>query len=165
MVAADIVAMKDVALSAIAFMKAITVANWQPLPPASHVAGTSARFQLPSEEELGQLSPASSGLLPLSGPWAMLTPPSLTTLLPYLFRPPRSYGEFAGGGAGDSQNAVWKVATAKHDVLVALYDKLQKSGGQMEGIEDILRTLQQRVNEGPLGPVEQGSTQVEAVGM
>ncbi|CAI7676699.1 unnamed protein product [Penicillium pancosmium] len=163
--AADVLVMKDVALSAIAFMNSIVKANWQPLPPASHASGVSSRFRLPSEEGLGQLSPATSGLLPLSGPWAVLTPPALTTLLPYLFKPPRSYAEFLGGGAGDSQNAVWKVATAKHEVLVALYDRLRQTGGQMEGFEDILRTLRQRVNEGPMGPVQAGSTQVETAGM
>lgn len=163
--AADILVMKDVALSAIAFMKALVLANWQPLPPASHVAHPSSRFQLPSEESLGQLSPASSGLLPLSGPWAVLTPPALTTLLPYLFKPPRSYAEFVGGGAGDSQHAVWKVATAKHEVLVALYNRLRDSGGQMEGFEDILRTLRQRVTEGPVGPIQTATAQVEAVSL
>lgn len=162
---ADILVMKEVALSAIAFMTAIVKANWQPLPPASHASSASSRFSLPSEESLGQLSPATSGLLPLSGSWAVLTPPALTTLLPYLFKPPRSYAEFVGGGAGDSQNAVWKVATAKHEVLVALYDQLRQSGGQMEGFEDILRTLRQRVNEGPTGPVQAGASQVETVGL
>jgi hypothetical protein len=163
--AADILVMKDVALSAIAFMKAIVLANWQPLPPASHVASVSSRYQLPSEEGLGRLSPASSGLLPLSGPWAVLTPPALTTLLPYLFKPPRSYADFVGGGAGDSQHAVWKVATAKHEVLVAMYDRLRESGGQMEGFEDILRTLRQRVSEGPVGPIQAAAPQVEAAGL
>lgn len=163
--AADILAMKDVALAAITFMKAIVMANWQSLPPASHVSSASSRFQLPSEENLGQLSPAMSGLLPLSGPWAVLTPPALTTLLPYLFKPPRSYAEFVGGGAGDSQNTVWKVATAKHEVLVSLHNQLRETGGQMEGFEEILRTLQQRVNEGPWGPPQPGATQVEAVGL
>lgn len=162
---ADILVMKDVALSAIAFMKAVIRANWQPLPPASHVSAASSRFRLPSEESLGQLSPASNGLLPLSGPWAALTPPALTTLLPYLFKPPRSYDEFVGGGAGDSHNVVWKVATAKYEALVALHDELSKAGGQMEGFEDIMRTLRQRVNEGPWGPVQRGSTQVEAIGL
>ena len=89
----------------------------------------------------------------------------MTTVLPYLFKPPRSYAEFVGGGAGDSQNVVWKVATAKHAVLVALYDQLRQVGGQMEGFEDILRTLRQRVNEGPLGPVQTGVSQVETVGL
>ncbi|KAJ5833694.1 hypothetical protein N7474_002005 [Penicillium riverlandense] len=163
--AADIMAMKDIALAAINFMKAVVISNWQPLPPASHVSNaSSSRYQLPAEESLGQVSPASSGLLPISGAWATLTPPALTTLLPYLFKPPRSYAEFVGGGAGDSQNAVWKVATAKYEVLVALYNRLCEQGGQMEGFEDIMRTLQQRVNEGPWGPVTGGANQVAAVG-
>ncbi|KAJ5182688.1 hypothetical protein N7492_000304 [Penicillium capsulatum] len=163
--AADTLIMKEVAQSAIALMKSVITANWQPLPPASHVTTTPSRFRLPSEESLGQLSPASNGLLPLSGPWAALTPPALTTVLPYLFKPPRSYDDYVGGGAADSQNAVWKVATAKYEALVALHDELRKTGGQMEGFEDIIRTLRQRVNEGPWGPVQRVSSQVEAVGL
>jgi len=163
--AADLLAMKEVALAALNFIRAIVMAKWQPLPPASHVSGASSRFQLPSEESLGQLSPAMNGLLPLSGPWAVLTPPALTTLLPYLFKPPRSYSEFVSGGAGDTQNIVWKVATAKHDVLELLSHRLQQIGGQVEGLEDILRTLQQRVNEGPWGPVQPGAPQIETAGL
>ncbi|KAJ5775334.1 uncharacterized protein N7511_000345 [Penicillium nucicola] len=160
---ADILVMKDIALSAITFMRAIATANWKTSPPASSHT-SSSRFQLPSEESLGQLSPATSGFFPSSGAWAVLTPPALTTLLPYLFSPPRSYADFVGGGAGDSQNVVWKVATAKHDVLVALLNRLRESGGQIEGFDDIMRTLQQRVNEGPMGPVQSGGAQVLTAG-
>jgi hypothetical protein len=156
---ADVLVMKDTALSAITFMRAIVTANWKLSPPPSSHSNAS-RFQLPSEENLGQLSPATSGLFPSSGAWAVLTPPALTTLLPYLFKPPRSYADFVGGGAGDSQNVVWKVATAKHDVLVVLLDRLRENGGQIEGFDDIMRTLQQRVNEGPWGPVQSGGAQV-----
>lgn len=164
--AADTLAMKDAALSAIALMKAVVVANWQTLPPSSRVSNlSSTQFQLPSEEELGQLSPASSGVLPASGAWAVLTPPALTTLLPYLFKPPKSYTDFVGGGAADSQNTVWKVATAKYEVLVALHDKLRESGGTMEGFEDIMLTLLQRVNEGPWGPMPSGVNRVATVGL
>ncbi|KAJ5398836.1 hypothetical protein N7465_009325 [Penicillium sp. CMV-2018d] len=162
--AADVLVMKDIALSAITFMKAITTANWKPSPSAPANANSS-RFQLPSEEGLGQLSPATNGFFPTSGAWAVLTPPALTTLLPYLFKPPRSYADFVGGGAGDSQSVVWKVATAKHDVLVALHSRLQETDGQVEGFEDIMRTLQQRVNEGPWGPVQSGGTQVVTAGL
>ncbi|KAJ6002305.1 hypothetical protein N7499_001831 [Penicillium canescens] len=156
---ADVLVMKDTALSAITFMRAIVTANWKLSPPSSSHSHAS-RFQLPSEENLSQLSPATSGFFPSSGAWAVLTPPALTTLLPYLFKPPRSYADFVGGGAGDSQNVVWKVATAKHDVLVVLLNRLRENGGQIEGFDDIMRTLQQRVNEGPWGPVQSGGTQV-----
>ncbi|OQD71920.1 hypothetical protein PENPOL_c001G02587 [Penicillium polonicum] len=162
--AADVLVMKDIALSAITFMKAITTANWKPSPSAPANANSS-RFQLPTEAGLGQLSPATNGFFPTSGAWAVLTPPALTTLLPYLFKPPRSYADFVGGGAGDSQSVVWKVATAKHDVLVALHNRLQETDGQVEGFEDIMRTLQQRVNEGPWGPVQSGGTQVVTAGL
>ncbi|CAI7618716.1 unnamed protein product [Penicillium discolor] len=162
--AADILVMKDIALSAITFMKAITTANWK-LSPSAPANANSSRFQLPSEEGLGQLSPATNGFFPTSGAWAVLTPPALTTLLPYLFKPPRSYADFVGGGAGDSQSVVWKVATAKHDVLVALHSRLQETDGQVEGFEDIMRTLQQRVNEGPWGPVQSSGAQVVTAGL
>ncbi|EKV12883.1 DNA-directed RNA polymerase III, subunit Rpc31 [Penicillium digitatum] len=162
--AADVLVMKQVALSAITLMRAITTANWK--PSASAPANTtSSRFQLPSEDGLGQLSLATNGLFPSSGAWAILTPPALTTLLPYLFKPPRSYADFVGGGAGDTQSVVWKVATAKHDVLVALHSRLQEIDGQVEGFEDIMRTLQQRVNEGPWGPVQSGGAQVVTAGL
>ncbi|KAE8383251.1 hypothetical protein BDV26DRAFT_251964 [Aspergillus bertholletiae] len=164
--AADILAMKDVSLAAISFMRAIITANWEKVSGeiVSSIPHTS-RYQLPSEEGLGSLSPASQGVLPSSGAWAALTPPALTVLLPYLFKAPRSYAEFVGGGAGDSQNAVWKVATAKHEVLMALHYHLKETGGDMAGFEDIMRTLQQRVNEGPWGPVTQNGSRVETVGL
>ncbi|KAJ5512385.1 hypothetical protein N7463_001937 [Penicillium fimorum] len=161
--AADVLVMKEIALSAINFMRAITTANWKPSPLAPPNTNSS-RFRLPSEEGLGELSPATSGFFPKSGAWAVLTPPALTTLLPYLFKPPRSYAEFVGGGAGDSQSVVWKVATAKHDVLVALHSRLQEPDGEVEGFEDIMRTLQQRVNEGPWGPVQSGGAQIMTAG-
>ncbi|KAJ5146256.1 uncharacterized protein N7515_000820 [Penicillium bovifimosum] len=157
--AADVLVMKDTALSAINFMKAITTANWTSLPPAP-ANSDSSRFQLPSEDDLGRLSPAASGTFPTSGAWAVLTPPALTTLLPYLFKPPLSYADFVGGGAGDAQSVVWKVATAKHDVLVALHSRLEGTGSEVEGFEDIMQTLQQRVNEGPWGPVRSAGAQV-----
>lgn len=163
---ADTVAMKDVSLAAISFMKAIVTANWHELTPEVTASGSdTSRYQLPSEESLGSTSPAVQGALPTTGAWAVLTPPALTTLLPYLFKPPRSYAEFVGGGAGDSQNAVWKIATAKYDVLVALHSRLVAIGGEMAGFEDIVRTLGQRVNDGPWGPVSQTGTHVEAMGL
>ncbi|KAI9924482.1 hypothetical protein MW887_007109 [Aspergillus wentii] len=164
--AADVLVMKDVSLASISFMKAIITANWHDLTDEviSPVAETT-RYQLPSEEGLGTLSPAAQGLLPSSGVWAALTPPALTSLLPYLFKPPRTYAEFVGGGAGDSQNIVWKVATAKYDVLVALHNRLREMGGQVEGFDDILRSLKQRVDEGPWGAVVETGNMVEAVGL
>ncbi|KAL4925381.1 uncharacterized protein BDV17DRAFT_184475 [Aspergillus undulatus] len=164
--AADLLAMKDISLAALSFMQAVVTANWQTLPHQTtpSVDGTS-RYQLPSEEELGRLSPALQGALPQSGAWVAISPPALTVVLPYLFKPPRSYSEFVAGGAADPQNAVWKVATAKYEVLVALHASLRRLEDRSLELEDILRTLKKRVDDGPLGPQAQTITQVEAVGL
>ncbi|KAL2786593.1 hypothetical protein BJX66DRAFT_27960 [Aspergillus keveii] len=164
--AADILAMKDISLSAISLMHAVVTANWQALSGdiVSPVHGN-PRYQLPSEEELGRLSPATQGVLPSSGAWVAISPPALTSLLPFLFKPPRSYSEFVAGGAADPQSAVWKVATARYDVLVSLYRSLRNLEDQGSGFEDILQTLKKRVDDGPLGPAVQTLTQVETVGM
>ncbi|EAW12626.1 uncharacterized protein ACLA_010520 [Aspergillus clavatus NRRL 1] len=164
--AADLLTMKDVSLAAISFMKAIITANWHVLSgEATSPIPDTSRYQLPLEEALGTLSPAAQGVLPSSGVWAALTPPALTALLPYLFKPPRSYAEFVGGGAGDTQNVVWKVATAKYEVLVAMYNQLKDTGDKVNGFEDIVRTLRQRVSEGPWGPAMQTMPRVETVGL
>ncbi|KAL4991127.1 hypothetical protein BDW68DRAFT_152696 [Aspergillus falconensis] len=164
--AADVLAMKDISLAAISFMLAIVTANWQTLSAefTSSVHGTS-RYQLPSEDDLGRLSPATQGVLPPSGAWVAISPPALTILLPFLFKPPRSYSEFVAGGAADPQNAVWKVATARYEVLVALYRSIQRIEDRGSDLEDIVRTLKKRVDDGPLGPGVQTIAQVETVGL
>lgn len=164
--AADVLAMKDISLAALSFMLAVVTANWQPLfgQATSPIHGT-PRYQLPTEEELGRLSPATQGSLPQSGAWVAISPPALTILLPFLFKPPRSYSEFVAGGAADPQNAVWKVATARYDVLVALYKSMQSIEDRGPDIEDIVRTLKKRVDDGPLGPGVRTVTQVETVNM
>ncbi|KAJ9312538.1 hypothetical protein DTO271D3_7240 [Paecilomyces variotii] len=161
--AADIVAMPDVALAALSLMKAVITANWQPLSQEADTGSTSCRFRLPTEDELGRLSPSSRGILPLTGFWAVLTPPALTSVLPYLFKPPRSYANFVGGGRGDTESAVWRIATAKYDVLVSLHTALKENRGQMEGFDDVVRTLAQRVAEGPGGPISQAGSRVDAL--
>ncbi|KAL2820517.1 hypothetical protein BDW59DRAFT_113503 [Aspergillus cavernicola] len=163
---ADVLAMMDLSLAAISFMLAIIKANWHTLSgEVTSSAHETSRYQLPSEEELGRLPPATQGALPPSGAWVAISPPALTTLLPFLFKPPRSYSEFVAGGAADPQNAVWKVATARYDVLVALYRSLQKMEDQGPGFEDIICTLKKRVEDGPMGPAVQTVTQVDTVNM
>jgi hypothetical protein len=164
--AADVLAMKDLSLSAISFMLAIVTANWQTLSgEVTSSVPAPSQYQLPSEEELGQLSPATQGALPQSGAWVAISPPALTTLLPFLFKPPRSYSEFVAGGAADPHNAVWKVATARYEVLQALYSSLRNIEDQGSALEDIVRTLKKRVDDGPLGPEVRTTAQVATVGL
>lgn len=67
------------------------------------------------------------------------------------------------GGAGDPENAIWKLATAKYDVLVDLHRMLKNSTAHVEGFEDIVQTLEQRIRDGPQGPAIQVGSRVEAV--
>jgi hypothetical protein len=163
---ADIVAMPDVALSAIALIRAVITANWKVLTAeeARDIPG-GPPFKLPAEDELNRVAFSTSGVLPTSGSWAVLAPPALTTVLPYLFKPPQSYANFVGGGARDPESAVWRIATAKYDVLVALHDALKESSAQAEDFADIVRTLGQRVREGPWGPATQVGSRVDAIEM
>jgi len=164
--AADIVAMQDVALTAISLIIAVTTAEWQTLSSEdAERFQVDVPFKLPSEDELNMASSPTPGVLPKSGAWAILTPPALTTVLPYLFKPAQSYNSFVGGGRGDTENAVWRLATAKYDALVALHNTLQSSVGQADELTDILRTLSRRVREGPWNPSDEVGARVEAVEM
>lgn len=161
--AADIVAMKDVALGAIAMIGAVVTANWNTLSIEDAQRISASPFKLPSEDELNRQASTGPGLLPTTGSWAVLTPPALTTVLPYLFKPPLSYSNFVAGGAGDPESAIWKLATAKYDVLVDLHSKLKDSAARVEGFEDIVQTLEQRIRDGPQGPAIQVGSRVEAL--
>ena len=164
--AADILVMQEVALSAISFMRSIIRANWQPSTSGPASSDHTSRFTLPSEGELARLSPATQGFLPSTGLWAVLTPPALTTLLPWLFKPARKHGEFAAGGAADARQTVWKVATAKFSALRAFYTRLSESDDRTEEMEDIMRTVKQLVDGGPLGLLSESSVrEVEATGL
>jgi hypothetical protein len=162
---ADILAMEDVALAAITLIRAVATAHWQPLPSGEKEHITHSRFLLPSEDALGQLCPATRGVLPASGAWALLTPPAMTTVLPYLFKPPKNYSNFVWGGAGDTKNAIWKIASAKYDALVALRDVLAGTPAATDGFAEILGSLEKRVKEGPWGRVVQVGSRVDTSGM
>ncbi|QKX60954.1 uncharacterized protein TRUGW13939_08100 [Talaromyces rugulosus] len=158
---ADVVAMPDVALAAIALIRAVVTANWNTLSTEqAGLINANSAFTLPSEPELTSNGP---GLLPTSGSWAILTPPALTTVLPYLFKPPLTYNNFVAGGAGDLESVVWRIATAKYDTLVEFHAALKNSAIQEDGSEDIIKTLEQRIRDGPQGPAIQVGSRVEAL--
>jgi hypothetical protein len=163
-VAADILAMQDVALAAISFIKSVLTANWEVIrSDDSPGLLTSSRFSVPTEAEVSRLGPAPEGSLPASGPWALLVPPALTVVLPYLFKQPQTYANFVAGGAGDTESAVWRVASAKFDVLVALQAGLKKENGLMEGFSDLVRTIDRRVAAGPWEPPNQAGSRVDVL--
>ncbi|KAL2362728.1 hypothetical protein RJZ56_004372 [Blastomyces dermatitidis] len=164
-VAADVLAMQDTALAAIAFIKSVLTAHWAVIPPSgsNSTTLTNRRFGLPTEDQISRLGPSTQGKLPRSGLWALFVPPALTEVLPYLFKAPQTYNNFVAGGAADTESAVWRIATAKFDALVALQTEVKKVDGGFEGFDDIIRTLNKRVADGPWGPSSQVGSRVDAL--
>ncbi|EFR00660.1 hypothetical protein MGYG_03667 [Nannizzia gypsea CBS 118893] len=162
--AAEIIAMQDTAIASINLMKSVVTANWAVLSSADDASAlTSSRFVLPTEAVVSQLGPSAQGSLPVSGTWALLVPPALTVVLPYLFKQPPSYANFVAGGAGDTESAVWRIATTKYDALVALQTAVQKMESSTGSLDDIKRTLKRRVAEGPMGAPNQIGSRIEAL--
>lgn len=140
---ADSVALTDLALASINVLSSIVNSTWAPL------SDRSLRGML-TEAELLALLPNPPPAMPFSGPQALLAPPSLEHTLPYLLKPARSFANLVGG-RGDSENAAYKVALAKYDVLKALHERLQAAVADEpeEGYEEILATLKRSVARGP----------------
>lgn len=131
----DTVALLDQALAGLNCLTAVITANWS--------SASSSSYTLPS----------TSIPTPESGHLAILSPPALEHVLPYLLSPPKTFAALVGGGRGDAEGSAYKVAAAKFDALKALRSQLQ---GQVEktpneGYEDILATVEKRLAQGPMG--------------
>lgn len=145
--AADTVALKESALSAISLIGAVITANWSPLPDDERSGSTP--FTLPSEKELASRCHAES--LPQSGIEAIMTQPALGIVVPYLMRPAQNFGSLVGGGRGDVEGAVYQIAAAKHDVLKLLHQRLKVwVAGGVEG-QEMVAAVARRIAQGPMG--------------
>jgi len=155
---AEIIALKDNALAAIALMGAIITANWAPLPtePASNTTsgesatGTTRRFSLPTEQQLQNPQASSIGQLAPSGILAMLASPAVDVVLPYFIRPAQTFNNLVGG-MGDVESAAYKVATAKYDLLTLFQGQLSLVSEGVEGLQEVVAAVKRRLAEGPLG--------------
>ena len=145
--AADTVALKETALSALSLIGAIITAKWSPLPDPE--PSSSTPFRLPSERELASKCHADS--LPQSGIEAIMSQPALGVVIPYLMKPAQSFGSLVGGGRGDVESAVYQVAAAKHDVLIQLHERLKQWVGTHTDGKDMVAAVAKRVAQGPMG--------------
>ena len=149
---ADTVAIKESALSALSLIGAIITAHWSPLPDTG--VSSSPAYKLPSERELASKCHAES--LPQSGIEAIMNQPALGIVIPYLMKPAQSFGSLVGGGRGDVESAVYKIAAAKHDVLIQLHQKLKEWVGTTGEGHEMVAAVGRRVAQGPMG----GSSEV-----
>lgn len=122
---AETPALDEVAMAAVAFMRAIVTAAWAPLP-ASAEPGPS-EMRLPTEDQLRPLlRPVSQRYMPATGVEALLCPPALDTALPFLCAVPPTYSHGVGvGGRGDVASTAYRLAVAKFETLTALHRGIQ----------------------------------------
>lgn len=127
---ADTVALKDLALAAIGCLIAVITANWS----CETVTALPTTIATPDQ-----------------GHVAILSPPALEYVLPYLLKPAQSFANLVGG-RGDAESAAYKIANAKFDALKALHSKLMAQAERQpgQGYEDILATLSKKLAEGPM---------------
>ena len=155
-VTAGTVALKESALSAISLIGAIITAKWSPLPDIEVTVSTP--YKLPSETALASKCHAQS--LPQSGVEAIMTQPALGIVGPYLMTPAQSFGTLVGGGRGDVESAVYKIAAAKHDVLIQLHQKL-KEWVEIRGEgHEMVAAVARRVAQGPMGGTSEAGGRV-----
>lgn len=128
----DTVAMKENALAALAFLRALITATWSSAPVAAIPATDPTYVRLQN--------------FPKTGLDLILDPTMSGGVLPSLIKPATSYSNLVGG-RGDAENAAYQVAMAKFDVLKAFGRQLEEAGGR----EDVLSMVRRRVNEGPWG--------------
>ncbi len=156
--AADTVALKESAMSAISLIGAVITATWSPLPDTD----SATSFRLPSEGELAAKCHAES--LPQSGIEAIMTQPAREIVIPYLMRPARSFGSLAGGGRGDVENPVYQIASAKHEVLRLFHQRLAQWVETRGEGQDMVAAVGRRVAQGPMGGMSEVGAQVGSIG-
>ncbi|KAL8798901.1 MAG: hypothetical protein Q9182_006301 [Xanthomendoza sp. 2 TL-2023] len=144
--AGETVALKNAALASIGLIDAVVNANWATLPSDPD----EGLYSLPTEKQLAE-NCYSSQPLPASGLLAMLAPPALEAVLPYLLRPAQTFSNLVGGGKGDVESAAYRVATAKFDVLVSLKSKLQKYVQETGQLNEVIEVVDKRLALGPMG--------------
>ncbi|KAL8944134.1 MAG: hypothetical protein Q9216_000639 [Gyalolechia sp. 2 TL-2023] len=144
--AAETVALKDAALAAIALIEAVINSSWGALPSNANEGPS----ELPSEAQLADACHCSQPLPP-TGLLAILAPPALETVLPYLFRPAQTFSNLVGGGKGDVESAAYRVASAKYDALLSLKSRLKNFVQETGQLGEVLATVDKRLALGVLG--------------
>lgn len=144
---AETVALKDAALAAIALVDAVINASWAPLPSGE---GTTNSSFLPTETELARRC-QSSQPLPPSGVLAILAPPSIEAVLPYLLRPAQTFSNLVGGGKGDVESAAYRIAAAKYDVVLSLKARVREVVQETGQLEEVMVVIDRRLAMGVLG--------------
>ncbi|KAL9092579.1 MAG: hypothetical protein Q9165_004383 [Trypethelium subeluteriae] len=139
---AETIALKDKALAAINLISAIITAEWAPL--------LAEDGSFPTESQLNSMMPQPALATAKTGVLAILSPPCLEYVLPYLLQPAQSFTNLVGG-RGDTESTAYIIATTKFDALRALQSRLRElyQRERLPEFEQMLEVIDKRVKEGP----------------
>ncbi|KAF1821322.1 uncharacterized protein K489DRAFT_322876 [Dissoconium aciculare CBS 342.82] len=142
---AEVLALKDLALAAIHTISSIITATW-PTQQEKH----DSTPDLPTITTPSRTSPSTALATPPTGHEAILAPPALEHILPYLLKPAKTFANLVGGGRGDVESAAWQVAAAKFGAVEALAGRLRMEVTKRPGVgfEEILATVEKRIRDG-----------------
>jgi len=128
------IAMKDSALAALGFLRAIITSSWSTVPLPDIIPESDPnyiRFQNFPSTGLDLIADVSRS----------------ASVVPFLMRPPTTFSGLVGGH-GDAENAAYQIAMAKFAVVKELGKCLEKNDGSLSNLRDMVRA---RINEGPWG--------------
>ncbi|KAF2274121.1 uncharacterized protein EI97DRAFT_469078 [Westerdykella ornata] len=150
---ADTVAMTDTALASLTVLSALITSNWE--------TGSPSQEALYLSDDPTAIQQARS--FPHSGVALVLDSALSGAVLPYLLRPPKSFSNLVGGRGG-AENAAYKVAVAKFDVVKLLYDGLVRAGEGGGGYGVVVDMLRRRINEGVWGNLDAAGSRIATLG-
>lgn len=144
---ADTVAIKEAALAAVKVVSAVASASWPTSAFSTEADGDTTMVD--------GTRPRASGK---TGIECLLTAPALTTVLPWILRPPQQFSGLVGG-RGDAEGAAFRVAAAKFDCLQVVQKRLQQwmtdDGPEVQErrgeLERIAHAVRERISEGVWG--------------
>lgn len=142
--AADITALPDVASSAISLIASILSAEWPISDPGS---GSQTETETTGDTVAG----------PITGLQALLTNSVLTTVFPWLMKPPPATATTSQGS-----DVVWRIASEKYDLVKSFRIRMDAVDAKdarlaIEGFSDLRRKVEERFAAGRIFPYEGSS--------
>ena len=169
---AETIALPDPALAALNVIASIATAEWAPLPATGNYDTSqvpSALTDLPTEISLRTLLFMNAGVpeqIAHSGILALTQSPAREQVFPYLMRPARKFTNLVGA-PGDPENAAYKIAMAKWDLIKLVNQKLHQpkiaSSMSQSEHDTLVRALATRISEGPWGIMPGAGGQVASL--
>lgn len=149
--AANIIALKEVALAAIGLMSAVLNANWALLPSEGN-----SPYRIPTEDELATRCHSTRPMARYGAEAMISSKSAMDAIIPYLLETTQTFNNSVGARVG-AENAIYEVAIAKHEVRVLFHKKLSAlvpmdatNESQIQ-LEALMAAISRQIANGPMG--------------